>query len=107
MIARNAAKSGEPSKTIAEKSGGVWEKDYPALVEFLTSSTWPDGSGRTAGTLMIMVEGGLWKAWVHDRDASVAAFVSSGTLMGLLKSVSQGVESGQLDWRADKVKARK
>ncbi len=102
MIARNKAADGQPSKSIAEKSAGDWEKSYPALVEFLTRSVWEDGSGRSTGTVMLMVESGLWKAWVHDKDASCAAFVSSGTLAGLLKAVDKGVESGQLDWRPDK-----
>ncbi len=107
MIARNAAANGSPSKVLSEKSGGSWEKEYPSVVEFLTRSSWEDGSGRLTGTIMIMVESGLWKSWVHDRDASIGAFVSSGTLPGLLKALDKGVETGQLDWRPDRPKGRK
>jgi len=102
MIARNAASAGSPAKSIAEKSAGSWEKSYPALVEFLTKLAWEDGSTRSTGTVMLLVEAGLWKCWVHDKDASLGAFVSSGTLEGLLKAVDKGVESGSLDWRPDR-----
>jgi hypothetical protein len=102
MIARNKAQDGQPSKGVAEKSGGDWEKAYPALCEFLCKSSWEDGESRTTGTVMLMTEAGLWKAWVNDRDAGLSAFVSSGTLPGLLKSLDKGVESGQLDWRVPK-----
>jgi hypothetical protein len=102
MIARNKAADGQPLKTVAEKSGGDWEKTHPSLCEFLCKSTWEDGTSRTTGTVMLMTEAGLWKAWVNDRDSGLSAFVSSGTLLGLLKSIDKGVESGQLDWRVPK-----
>lgn len=107
MIARNVKSDGGPQKAIAEKSGGDWEKLYPSLVEFLCRQTWEDGTSRTTGTVMLMVEGGLWKAWVHDRDSAHGTFVSSGTLSGLLKTIDKGVETGQMDWREDRKPGKK
>jgi len=72
------------------------------LWDFLSDAKWEDGVDRQLGTLMILVEDGLVKAWVHDRDASCSAWVSADSLQGLLEAVSRGLEKDSLEWRKDR-----
>jgi len=106
-LKRNETSVGAPLPTLPDGSGGAWEKAYPNVVEFLAMQAWPDGTARSTGTVMLMVEGGRWKCWVHDRDASLGAFVSAADLTALLKSLNTGLESGGLDWRPDNKVKRK
>jgi hypothetical protein len=106
-LKRAVAESGSPQSLLPDGSGGVWEKQFPNVVEFLSSLRWEDGTARSTGTVMLMVEGGLWKAWVHDRDAGRGAFASAATLAKLLAVVNDGLETGSMDWRPDKRAAKK
>jgi len=101
-LKRNSCGDGSPPKAMPENSGGAWDKSYPNVVEFLSKVTWEDGSGRSTGTVMFLVENGWWKAWVHDRDASLGCFVSASSLPDLLKTLNQGLETGAMDWRPDR-----
>lgn len=106
-LKRNSVDGGAPQRPLLEGSAGPWEKSFPNVVEFLSSCSWPDGTARSTGTVMLMVESGLWKAWVHDRDASLGAFVSGENLQLLLKRLNEGLESGGLDWRPDRKVGKK
>lgn len=78
------------------------ERVAPATLEFLTVDKWDDGKGRQPGTIMVMAEGGRWKAWVHDRDGKRSSFVSSGGLLDLLREVEDMLANGSGEWRLDK-----
>ena len=89
-----------------ERAGGYWA-NLPDVVSFLSLSTWPDGSPRATGTVMLFAEGGSWKAWVHDRDAAMGMFASAGTLLDLMEVVDEAVREGTGDWRPDRKGGRK
>ena len=74
----------------------------PELHAFLTEMTWDDGKKRVTGTVMISTEDGLWKAWVHCRDAKVSGWISGESWEGLLESVNRALGSNSIQWRADK-----
>ena len=101
-----ADKSGAPSPLRAERAGGYWT-NLPDVVSFLSALTWPDGSPRATGTVMLFAEGGCWKAWVHDRDAAMGMFASAGTLLDLMEVVDEAVREGTGDWRPDRKGGRK
>ncbi len=71
------------------------------LVEFLTQLSWGEGEKRKTGTVMVLAENGVWKAWVHDRDGKRAAWVSGGSLLDLVDSVDQGLANDSLTWKDD------
>lgn len=73
----------------------------PALVEFLTVSKWEDGSTRQAGTVMLMVDGMVWKAWIHDRDGKRSCFVSARDPLALLSVVEDVLANSGGEWRPD------
>jgi hypothetical protein len=79
----------------------------PALVEFLTVDRWEDGASRQVGTVMVMVDGVVFKAWVHDRDGKRSCFVSARTPLELLSAVEDVLANGGGDWRPDGRDVRK
>ena len=81
---------------------GEWQNVH----SFLTECAWPDGKSRVTGTVMIFVEAGVWKAWCHDRDASMGSFTSADSLESLLCKLNAGFEDGQLDWRPDRARKK-
>jgi hypothetical protein len=74
----------------------------PTLYDFLTMTVWPDKAARKVGTIMIVAEGGRWKAWVHDGDGKRSAWVSSESFNGLLAIVDKELSEDSLGWRPDK-----
>jgi hypothetical protein len=106
-LQRNVASDGAPLKACSPESAGPWAKSYPDLVSFLCSLAWPGGDSRVTGTVMLMTEHGLWKAWVNDRDATQSAFASADSLPGLLKAVEEGLGGKGMDWRVPREGKRK
>jgi hypothetical protein len=82
--------------------GGELSKRWPHVLEFLASCSWGDGTSRVTGTVMLLTEGGRWKAWAHDRDSSEGLFVSALTLEGTLDALEDILITGNGDWRPDK-----
>ena len=82
-------------------------KDLPALVEWLTARKWEDGQKRETGTIMLLAEDGVWKAWLHDRDGKRSCWLSAGSLFDLAMRVDEVLRAGAGDWRPDRTGGRK
>jgi hypothetical protein len=67
--------------------------------EFLTGQKWDDGTPRKTGTVMVLWEEGLWKAWVHDRAQMASAWVSGKTQEELWKVIERKFKEGSMEWR--------
>lgn len=74
----------------------------PVLHEWMTEITWDDGKKREVGTLMVVAEGGWWKAWLHDRDGRRSAWLAGVTLHDLFAAVEDALGSNTVAWRPDK-----
>jgi len=94
--------TGGPTGCSVSAEGGSWSKSLGSLVEFLSSSSYDDGSPRKPGTVMVMWEDGAWKAWLHEREMSATAFLSASTPDGLLKVVNDALAADRVPWRPDR-----
>lgn len=74
----------------------------PALVEFLTLTEWAPGEKRVPGTVLLCSDEGLWKGWLHDKDAGLSCWVSGASLRALVASVEKGLADGSLEWRRER-----
>lgn len=95
--AKEKEKAGTPMATDKDL-----ERASPILLEFLTRTQWEDGAVRKVGTLMLVAEGGKWKAWLHDADGKRSAWVSGDTIQELVMAIDVGLLQDRLNWRADK-----
>ena len=108
MSLSRRSKAAEPGSSsdapFPEK--GAWAS-LPDLLAFMCQQHWEDGSSRQTGTMMLFTESGVWKCWLHDRDASQGCFLSSSTLEGVLKKANEIAGGAGGDWRPDRKEGRK
>jgi hypothetical protein len=79
-----------------------FQRDFPTLYQWLTETKWDDGKQRKTTTLMLTVDDGTLKAWVHDRDGRRSAWVSGTTLDSVLEAVDGRLQDNRMEWRSDK-----
>lgn len=96
---RKRAGGGGPGPGVPVGGPDDLRERVPALWTFLTEGKYPDGSPRLPGSMTLFSDAGLIKAAVNDKDAQLSAFVSSGSLAGLLEAVEAGLQADSLDWR--------
>lgn len=95
-------------QTAADKANAVpatlpdakFEKEFPALWEFLTVSQWDATTQRITGTLLIFREEGRWKACLNDRDQLRSCFASANTWLDLMANLEDGLAESSHEWRA-------
>lgn len=75
---------------------------YPNVHDHLVEDLWSDGKVRKSSTLMIVVENGRWKGWIHDRDGRRSSWLSAASWEGILEVVEKSLAEGTTEWRADK-----
>jgi hypothetical protein len=80
---------------------------WGALLEFLLCETFPDGSRRQTGTLLLFSDEGRLKGCLCDREQSIVGFVSGTSLMQVLRDVEQQLRDDRVDWRAQRGNGRK
>jgi len=95
-------RNGVGEKVLRASTSCSISSTFPTLAEFLAETEWEDGSSRIPGTVMLFTEDGRWKAWVHDRDQGIGAFLSNTGLQSLLSALDRALRTNDLDWRADR-----
>ena len=93
--------SGGRSSNVTISTGTLLTA-FPHVLEFLTLHKWEDGSQRIPGTLLVFVDGSMWKGCLKDKNGPRVTFVSSSDLDGLFLAIEDGLKEDNLDWRADK-----
>lgn len=71
----------------------------PALLEYLSAEQYPDGSSRERATLMLLVEDGLCKVCLSDRDTGRSLWRAGQRLEEALKSLEEALSGANPDWR--------
>lgn len=76
-----------------------FEKQWPAIFEYLTKLRVKKDVERRTSTMLIFCEDGLWKACVNDRENDETAFWSAPSYEELLTAVESDLAVGQGEWR--------
>jgi hypothetical protein len=71
----------------------------PALLEFLSSTQWPDGTARQTGTCLLMVDEGRAKICLSDRDQGLVLFVTVPSLVDGVATAEEALRDAGADWR--------
>lgn len=74
-------------------------KQYPSLMEWLSSEKWDDGQRRTLPTVSLFIEQGAFKCFLNDRDLERSCCLTGATLGQLLDTVEARLRDGGGDWR--------
>lgn len=80
--------------------GGQFKVDYPQLWEYLTCVRWEDGAARETATLMVFVEGSMWKVQLRDRALQRALWRSGDSWEDCLIEIEGALSQASCgDWR--------
>jgi hypothetical protein len=77
-------------------------KDYPLVWEFLTKTRWGKDDPRETGTMFVMMQDGLLKASLSDRDSDHVLWVAACSLTELFQVVEAALGDPGADWRVDR-----
>jgi len=104
MLKRAKAASNDQASKVGVAPRSEFD-GYPNLWDFLTQAVWPeDGKKRTPGTMMVMVDDGLLKVMLNDKDQSRVAFSVVDASEGILEHAEAMLVSTNTDWRASRGK---
>ena len=78
-----------------------------ALEEYLTSEKYPDDSPRVRATLMFLVEDGVCKACLTDRDQGRQMWRSGKSFEGCLEELEEALQGTVQDWRISNYSGKK
>jgi hypothetical protein len=95
--ANGHAKSGMPADSWA----GSCLEIYATLMEFLSLSSWPDGSARVTGTLQISTGQGRWQGKLKDNENKRYCYLTGSTMEQLLTALEDALDQETADWRPD------
>lgn len=78
----------------------AFRRDYPQLWEHLTAVRWEDGASRETSTLMVFVEGTMWKVQLRDRALQRALWRAGDSLDDCLTEIEGALSQASCgDWR--------
>jgi len=91
----------DDEKAIAGAVGTdpAFERDYPAIWEYLTLTRWDDGRARETSTILFLVEEGTWKACLNDRAGERSLWTSGTSPEGCLRALNDHLVEGDGEWR--------
>jgi hypothetical protein len=111
LTALRAAAEGlmiRPQKAVAGAvpSGSVsdpqMQQRCPTLWEYLTTTTYDDGSPREPSTLLVFLQEGSLKGMIRDKDGDRCLWAAARSLVGLLDALDGALGDPQADWRPDR-----
>lgn len=76
----------------------------PVLHDFLTVTSLGDGEVRQTSTLLVFVEGDLWKACLNDRSSELTLWASADSLEAVLDALEERLCSPSPEWRRSPVR---
>lgn len=73
----------------------------PQLGEWMTSTTYDDGSPRQLPTVTFWCQGGEWKCNLRDRAEGLCLWLSAETWAELVKMIDEACQDESYPWRKD------
>jgi len=74
--------------------------DYPLMLEYLCSTSYPDGSKRDTSSLVIVSDGSAWRVCLSDRDNGRVMWKTAATLLDALQAIELSLMADDpSDWR--------
>lgn len=77
-------------------------KRYPTLVEYLGQDTWEDGTAREVSTVLAVMECGLFKGCLIDKEGERTLWVTAPTPEKLWMALESALSGPRPDWRKRK-----
>jgi len=101
MLKKTASESASGQRAAESLESPYWV-GLSTLMEYLTQTTWEDGTDRQTSQIKLWVDGGEHKAMLADRENGMVLFHTAGSFHDLLSEIDSQLVSGEADWRKDK-----
>lgn len=96
----------KPTTPVGDAPGtgrpSVVDTYFPLLIEYVTNTSWADGSSRLPSTLLLLCEAGQWKACLNDKALGRTGWATGATPEDVLASLERALAEGSMDWRKAK-----
>jgi len=90
----------DPSSSNGQPSvDHSFQKQYPALHEYLTCPLYPDQTPRQLSTMTVFREDGFWKACLNEKDQGLVLFVAEAQFGTLLEALELLLQEDHPPWR--------
>jgi len=76
-----------------------FERLYPAIWEFVSVTRVDDKTTRQTSTLMLFIDGKVWKACLHDRDTGMSLWAAAEGFCEVLEALEAMLKSPAPQWR--------
>jgi hypothetical protein len=74
---------------------------WPVLWEYLTATSYPDGTPRETASIIIVADAGGWRGCLSDKDNGRTMWKTAASVEGLLLMLEEGAASDDPGaWRA-------
>jgi len=97
------ASQDQPGRKVVDEK---FEKAYPAVFEFLTSTNYSDGEVRQPSVVTVFAEDGAFKLCLSERDRGLTLWATAATFQDAFKSLEQRLTSDRPDWRKSRPKTK-
>ncbi len=104
IMQRRRERDQESGKQQLAALGFAFSQEFPSLFEHLSDTTFDDGSERETSTVLLFVDGGQWKACLHDRQEGLSLWVSGATYGDVMSALEADLAAGGGSWRSDRGK---
>lgn len=85
----------------------MFQKDYPALWQFLTALEYAPGQPRERSSLTVFVEEGAFKLCLSERTKNCSCWATGPTFLDALEALEKRVTSATPEWRSSAKGRRK
>jgi len=93
------------SSTIPESE--KWLVKFPTVCEYLSTTSWEDGTPREASALSVSVQDGCILIALNDKDLKQSLYTSAESLLEALKLMEGALSSNVGQWRPWKAGKKK
>lgn len=80
----------------------VFQKKYPTLYDYLTQTSWPDGTPRELASLSIYPSPGILRIFLRDPATGLCCWVSCTSLTEVYEAVEAALNDSGHEWRVDR-----
>jgi len=80
-------------------SDPAFQKDHPALYEYMTAGQWPDGTARKTSSITLFCEDCQVKACITEKNDGTVLFSAGKTVKAALMALEGLLSSAEPPWR--------
>jgi hypothetical protein len=103
-LMKRPTESQEASRASTGCTDERFAKQYPTLLEYMTTESWEDGGKREPSSLSVRIEGGEFLVSLNDKANKASVYTTAGSIQEALKLMEGALVSGKAPWRVWKGK---